>query len=584
MAALHHGAATALHHRRFRPDNTVRVKPVFFVSSFSTSLPAKRARRRNHLREKILETQKNPIIPKLPPANPIVPIEHQPQEIKEVDINQETQEFEKPEASELAEGEEIQELQELQEVEVSVPAGVGIDGRIGKNQFLKYGLWFVGAFVFQTVCAVLFFGLDDNDNKREIVNGSGELRAKDVVLGENGNGGMDGSVDVEMEKKIEEIRLMAREVRERERLQSKRNGDDGEDGEEGGKHVKSGIEEEVDGTMVRLRKKLEKTRFKTPVVGNSSMETKRSDEVEKGDLLYKKKYKFREFSGDMIEKPKGFVGSDDSRVNGDIGEVNGDAGLGDGENQTELSDDDPKAIDVVDVVEEDNKKGVSGTSESTRNTRSKVTKERGTSKEGKRKGVAKPKVIDGNVLEKHKGVSALEPVKSSKLNVEAVKSVKSVKSSDLDTAVVSDKLSAGNGSVRGKGFGKTKSATKSKSEDGLWWSNLPYVLVIFMQRSTGGEGLYTLKTLSSTEDQISYTVAFEDRADATNFCYLLESFFEELGDFNAEVVPLTVKELKEAVKSYSLRALVVKRGQLQLYAGQPLPDAEMALRAMIQQA
>lgn len=62
-----------------------------------------------------------------------------------------------------------------------------------------------------------------------------------------------------------------------------------------------------------------------------------------------------------------------------------------------------------------------------------------------------------------------------------------------------------------------------------------------MQRGTGGEGLYTLKSSSSTEDRISYTVAFEDRADANNFCYLLESFFEDLGDFQADVVPLTVK-------------------------------------------
>lgn len=62
-----------------------------------------------------------------------------------------------------------------------------------------------------------------------------------------------------------------------------------------------------------------------------------------------------------------------------------------------------------------------------------------------------------------------------------------------------------------------------------------------MQRGTGGEGLYTLKSVSSSDEQISYTVAFEDPSDATNFCYLLESFFEDLGDFKADVAPLTVK-------------------------------------------
>lgn len=152
-----------------------------------------------------------------------------------------------------------------------------------------------------------------------------------------------------------------------------------------------------------------------------------------------------------------------------------------------------------------------------------------------------------------------------KLNVEAVKSGKA---SDLDTAVVSEKLSTGNGTLRGKGFGTTKSPLKSKSDTGLWWSNLPFVLVclgkpscarflycsihklynatfaiqvIFMQRGSGGEGLYMLKSISSTDEQVSYTVAFEDRADATNFCYLLESFFEDLGDFKADVAPLTIK-------------------------------------------
>ncbi|XP_057772188.1 uncharacterized protein LOC130991800 isoform X2 [Salvia miltiorrhiza] len=567
MAAMHHGAtaaATALHRRRFTHENISLVKPVFFVYSSSASFPSKQARRRNHLRQKILKTLKNPIIPKLPPANPIVPVEPPPQEI---DLNQEIKEFEK------SENEEARELQELKEAEVSPPAGVGIDGGIGlagKDSILKYGWWFVGAFVFQTVCAVLFVGLDDTDNKREIVNGSGELRAvldetasvktglRDSVIG-------DGNVNVEkleMERKIEEIRIMAREAREKERLQSNRNGNDGEDGEDdegsdGGKIVKSGIAEEVDCTMVRLKKKLGKTRFKTPLVVHSNEETKRGgDEVEKGALLYKKKYKYKDFSGDTMEKPKGFVGLDDSRVNGDVKERselftsgNGDD---DGERQAELSNDDPKGSDAVLVVEEDNKKGISGATESTRNTRSKVTKERGTSRQGKRKGVAKAKVVDG-------------------------------KASDLDAAEVSDKLSTGNGSFRGKGFGNTKSAIKSKSDTGLWWLNLPFVLVIFMQRRTSGKGLYTLKSISSTDEQVSYIVAFEDRVDATNFCYLLESFFEDLGDFKADVAPLTVKELKDAVKSHSFRALVVKRGKLQLYAGQPLADAEMALRAMIEQ-
>lgn len=56
-------------------------------------------------------------------------------------------------------------------------------------------------------------------------------------------------------------------------------------------------------------------------------------------------------------------------------------------------------------------------------------------------------------------------------------------------------------------------------------------------------GLFTLKIPSKTQDaeESTYTVAFEDHVDANNFCYLLESFFEELGNFTADIVPLPTK-------------------------------------------
>lgn len=58
----------------------------------------------------------------------------------------------------------------------------------------------------------------------------------------------------------------------------------------------------------------------------------------------------------------------------------------------------------------------------------------------------------------------------------------------------------------------------------------------------GQGGLYTLKIAPEAQEQRNcYTVAFEDRVDASNFCFLLESFFEDLGDFSADVVPLPVK-------------------------------------------
>ena len=68
--------------------------------------------------------------------------------------------------------------------------------------------------------------------------------------------------------------------------------------------------------------------------------------------------------------------------------------------------------------------------------------------------------------------------------------------------------------------------------------------VILMQRRLDGngveQGLYTLSSPYAENDS-SHMVAFEDRSDATNFCYLVQSFFEDLEDFTAEIVPLSIE-------------------------------------------
>lgn len=382
------------------------------VSSFSTALPpTKPPRRRNRLRQKILKTLKEPIIPQLPPLNPITPVKILLlQESEESGAIQETEESDKPV------NEEVQKLEELREEEVSASAA-SLDGNVGilrKNQILKYGLWLVGAFVFQTVCAIWVFGSGGMDNENEILNGT----EKNSLLEGDGNEkmGVRNSADsliyvdeLEMERKIEEIRVMAREAREKERLESKRKGLDSEDreGTDGGKYPKSGIEEEVDNRLIKLRKKLKNARDRMPVasVGYSKKDNTRTDGVETGELdesesngalLFKKKYKFKGLSGDIVEKPKGFIGSDDTRVKsgssekGDelIKSVNGDndtVGLGDAVKRTDMLDVDPKGSDAVRVVEEDKKKSTSEMTESTRNTRKKVAKVKGISKQVKGK-------------------------------------------------------------------------------------------------------------------------------------------------------------------------------------------------------
>ncbi|RZR83528.1 hypothetical protein BHM03_00010151 [Ensete ventricosum] len=78
---------------------------------------------------------------------------------------------------------------------------------------------------------------------------------------------------------------------------------------------------------------------------------------------------------------------------------------------------------------------------------------------------------------------------------------------------------------------------------------------IFLRRGSDGngpKGLYSLDISSSSveEKSPSYTIAFQDRGDATNFCYLVKTFFEDLGDVNADIVPLTIKVRSHSEFSY----------------------------------
>ncbi|CAL9145269.1 unnamed protein product [Musa hybrid cultivar] len=119
-----------------------------------------------------------------------------------------------------------------------------------------------------------------------------------------------------------------------------------------------------------------------------------------------------------------------------------------------------------------------------------------------------------------------------------------------------------------------------------WWLKLPYVFAIFLRRGSDGngpKGLYSLDISSSSVDEKapSYTIAFQDRGDATNFCYIVKTFFEDLGDVSADIVPLTVKELDQVVKSFDLKVIVVRKGQIHLYAGQPLVEVEAVIRSFL---
>ncbi|XP_051127529.1 uncharacterized protein LOC127248991 [Andrographis paniculata] len=627
MAASYHAAAVPRHRcRRFAPELICSRTANMVVCGVSTSFPSKTTRRKNRLREKILKTLELPDITK--PS--LIPIDSPP--VEEAGVSGTIQEGleEKCERSEAG-NQEVENLQvevragnqEVENLQVEVRAGndqvenLQAEVRAGneevgsivvpdKNSVLKYGVWLLGAFLFQTVCAVWAFGSSGfGDNTSAPVNeessvtelvGNGKDRSSVRVVLKGENGAADSFIyvnELEMESKIVEIRAMAREVREKERLESEKSGYDSEKSEDeadGERHSKSVIEEEVDDRLIRLRKKLENARKKMPMAsaGNSVKDSIGKAEVKKGEsdeddgngaLLFRRKYKFKDSPTDPVRKPKGFTGSVgyevvNSEENGGVRkedellEGNGDdraVDIGDEEKLQDAFDVESKHSDENYVVEEYEEKTELEMSEPMKNTRRYVTEEEGNSKEVKGIDASKPKAM---LMEKNSGSNTLGAVKPRKSNVKVLKSRKP-----------NDRKNG----VRDERIGDFKSAAKSKT--GLWWLKLPYVLVIIIQRGDydkGSEGFYVLKSISGSKNRTSHIVAFEDQADANNFCYLLESFFEDMEGFRADVVPLTAQELSETVKSRAMRPIVVKKGQLQLYAGQPLSDAEMALRSLIE--
>ncbi|KAL2464055.1 embryo defective [Forsythia ovata] len=608
-------AVTAHLHRRhyFSTASLIPRKPIFIVSSFDAPFPTKSTKRKNYLRPKILKTLKKPFIPKLPSTVPVISIDFptRQEEVKEPEDTkiQEFDEFENQESIESEET-EIQELdkfvnQELREAKVSGSSGVIVDGSIGrfhKNTLLRYGLCLVGAFVFHTVCTAWIFGSADLDGKDRIFRGNdkdgypgldekGKNKSKvELFLNGNGNGNMDfenGGVnsvvfmdEVEMERKIKEIRTMAKEARERE---SKNNGFDSEEKDDidDGKFIKSGIEKEVDNRLIKLQKKLEKSRKKLPVSSVGILRTagERNNGVEKdklgdregnGALMFKKKYKFKGLSNNLDEKPKGFMNSEYDSFNkfkqkGNVEKGNELLKSGNG-------NEDKWESDLIHLEEDGEKKGTQEVNVSSNSITKKLVKEKGTRKPRKN-GVAIPKMKNGIVQDKSDEIPTVKSMKSRKSKAESMK---------LSESAQSNKM------LYGKEVGNTQAANniediKSESETDFWWLNLPYVLGILMHRGheEGRHGLYTLKSTSSAGGDFSHTVAFEDCGDAINFCCLLQSYFGDLKDFGAEIVPLKIADLHGAVKSHTMRLVVVKKGQLQLYVGQPLADAEMALRALI---
>ncbi|GMY27735.1 hypothetical protein FCV25MIE_22977 [Fagus crenata] len=570
----------------------------------------KPTKRKNYLRPKILKTLTKP------PTNPLIPVVSPETKIENPDFDSPTAEtsatvspetenidFESPTDETSADTGEAVEVEEFTATETSATAAGdfyrdGIVGKFSARSVLKYGAYFIGLFVFQTICTVWILGNANSDAVKDVDLDSSDSNNRKQNSSDNIEKRLFGS-DSELEKKIEEIRAMAREAR-RSEANVKSGKEGGEDDEIDEESVVSkrriGIEKEIGAKLSKLQKRLN-SNSNLAYVDKLGKANKVEDRVDRdnsdskeadGTLMFKKKLKFKSPSTKLRNGPKGFGGTRDRTSNVANGKksdltsvattigVNGSVG---GDNGVELLEFEEKG-DREDSDFPDN-----GTWE----------------EDDERKSCVQESLSDLGNAERRNGVA--QKTNSERSSVEVEKLQQSIRletqqsqkftNGNDGTTLTSDKhaVSSINGSSKHREVGNESLANKFREkrpniETDFWWLRLPYVLAVVMRRGSDREeqgALYTLKSASSAQEQInSYTVAFEDRVDANNFCFLLESFFEDLGDFSADIVPISIKELHEAIKANAMKVIVVKKRQLQLYAGQPFADVETALRSLVE--
>ena len=290
-----------------------------------------RRNRKNYLRPKILRTRPDPVLlePLFPGAEEIL-IDPLPDNPLPDPLIEET----------------LKECDESHEVSVSdVNNNVGL-GKFSKFTVFRVGLFLVGAFVVQTIFAVLLFGSGQNG----IVDSENESR----VLGLNGNGvgksrvsvGGGGVVyvdEVEMRKKVGEIQVMARDVREKERREGK-NGNNGHlKGDDVGVDV-TRIEKEVIRRLGRRGKGVKKLSMRNDDGGKDGLVAEDVNEV----LIVKKAESESSF-GSTIDEAKGFRSLDDGAVDNSSAVLRSEA-----QEKTRDDGDGMELLDSVRTVEQPN--------------------------------------------------------------------------------------------------------------------------------------------------------------------------------------------------------------------------------------
>jgi hypothetical protein len=279
-------------------SSITRRKPLIIVSS-------KTPRRKNYLRQKILKTltKSSPIIPpSLPQSQPILspPQEHE----FCVDVPANDTQFEDIIA---AVGETV-ELEELQ-VSVDTPKDNGVFGNVSAKYIFKYGgMYIIGAFVYQTVC---YFWKLRNQHSNGNLDVIGKEK-RNILFHEIWETGEDQLV----EKKIEEIKLMAREARriELERKGKEKENEDLEIDDDEGliSSGKLGIEKEIVERLLKLKNRINSKKDGVSAMrlngrGNSGGGGMNVSQGKEG-LASKKKSKFKSPSIKATKTPKGFSG------------------------------------------------------------------------------------------------------------------------------------------------------------------------------------------------------------------------------------------------------------------------------------
>ncbi|KAF9622045.1 hypothetical protein IFM89_029329 [Coptis chinensis] len=533
-----------------------------------SSLPlySKPTKRKNHLRPKLLKTLTKPFPTYTPLLNPQQQVPT-PQNIEKIET-----------LIEQEEEEEEEENVELALDNVQVSAAPEMEPVISKRSVVELVFYLVGLFVVQTVITVWILRSGDvdknKDENEEMLSGEKmEVECNESV----------GYVDeLGVKEKIVEIRAMAREVREIEAKKLSSSNESVSDvsvSKSVVTKVNTNIQKEVDGKLNKLEKRLRSLREKLPVakvgyLNNSINEVKNEKELGRlngnskdENLVFKKKLKFKSDSSKPRNSPKGFPGVKNHN-------------LSDGNDRSSGSQDAEFRKDVI----KNSARGMSvnlpngGSHGSTHENEVKTLLKLARKDEEKSCGTKlvstgkSLKKVEGMKTEKRNSRSGVVRESKEELVEPRDSNKMKTKSSPIPKTNVQFKEVVDN--ARDK---------QEYIENDAWWLSLPYALAILLRRSSESDGPGGLYSLKMDDGSPSYIVAFEDQRDASNFCYILEAFFDELGDLKADVVPLSIKELRDEVETMTMKIIVLRKGQLQLYAGQPLVDVEMTLRTLIKQ-